>query len=292
MNALVISNISGEYTIYDTNSKKEILAKARGVFRNNKTTVKVGDIVEYTEGSPHAIITKVGKRKNDFVRPAVANIDQAFVVTSLKEPDINTNLLDRIITIFEYQNIVPILIFSKSDLLTEKELTESLEIVNYYKGIGYNTIVTSNANPLTIEDIKPFIKGKISVFAGQSGVGKSSILNVLDDTINMDTGEISKALNRGKHTTRFTKLFNICEGWLADSPGFGTMELIDMEKIDVAHSFIEFFNLSNECKYNGCLHLNEPSCRIKKAVEQKEILQSRYENYQQFIKELDTKRKW
>ena len=132
MKARVLSNISGEFAIYDLDSKTTLIAKARGVFRNNKTNVKVGDIVEYTEGDPHAIITKVEDRKNDFLRPTVANIDQAFVVTSLKEPDINTNLLDRIITIFEYQSIVPILIFSKSDLLEESEYNEAMNIVNYY----------------------------------------------------------------------------------------------------------------------------------------------------------------
>lgn len=292
MNALIICLISGEYTLYDKENNKTLIAKPRGVFRNNNTSPKVGDIVEYTEGDPHAIITKVLKRHNDFIRPSIANIDQAFIVTSLKEPDLNLNLLDRMITIFEFQEIVPILIFSKVDLLTDQELDDMNEIINYYKKIGYDTILTTTKNPLTIDDLKPYLKDKISVIAGQSGVGKSSILNIIDEKINMDTGEISKALNRGKHTTRYTKLFNVYEGWIADSPGFGTMELDSMDEVSVSHSFVEFFEASKYCKYNGCLHINEPSCNVKKDVQEKNILQSRYDNYLQFVNEVKNKRKW
>lgn len=292
MNALIICLISGEYTLYDKENNKTLIAKPRGVFRNNNTSPKVGDIVEYTQGDPHAIITKVLKRHNDFIRPSIANIDQAFIVTSLKEPDLNLNLLDRMITIFEFQEIVPILIFSKVDLLTDQELDNMNEIINYYKKIGYDTILTTTKNPLTIDDLKPYLKDKISVIAGQSGVGKSSILNIIDENINMDTGEISKALNRGKHTTRHVELIKINNGWIADTPGFGIMEFIDMEETDIAHSFVEFFELSKECKYNGCLHLNEPKCMVKSSLEMGKILPSRYENYKQFIEETKKRKKW
>ncbi len=292
MEALIICLISGEYTIYDKERNLTLVAKPRGVFRNNNTSPKVGDIVGYEEGNPHAIINKVYKRHNDFIRPSVANIDQAFVVTSLKEPDLNLNLLDRMITIFEFQEIVPVLVFSKVDLLNEEELNTTNEIINYYHKIGYDTIITSTKEPLTIEDLKPYLKDKISVIAGQSGVGKSSILNIIDENINMETGTISKALNRGKHTTRYTKLFNVYDGWIADSPGFGTMELDSMDEVSVAHSFIEFFELSHNCKYNGCLHINEPNCNVKKELEKNNILQSRYDNYLQFVSEIKNKRKW
>lgn len=292
MKALITCLISGEYTLYNKETNETLIAKARGVFRNNKTSLKVGDIVEYTNGDPHAIITKVYKRHNDFIRPAVANIDQAFIVTSVKEPDINLNLLDRMITIFEFQEITPILIFSKIDLLKDDEKEKTQEIINYYDKIGYKIVTTTTKEPLTIDDLKPFLKNKISVIAGQSGVGKSSILNIIDENINMDTGEISKALNRGKHTTRFTKLFNVYGGWIADSPGFGTMELESMDEVSISHSFIEFFELSKNCKYNGCLHINEPHCSVKKELENKNILKSRYDNYLQFVNEIKNKRKW
>ena len=168
--------------------------------------------------------------------------------------------------------------------------------VNYKMGkygIGYTTITTTTKIPLTIDDLKPYLKDKISVIAGQSGVGKSSILNIIDENIKMDTNEISKALNRGKHTTRYTKLFNVYDGWIADSPGFGTMELDSMDEVSVSHSFIEFFELSKNCKYNGCLHINEPHCNVKKALEEKKILQSRYDNYLHLVKEIkDGKQVW
>lgn len=292
MKALITCLISGEYTLYDSEQEKYILAKARGVFRNNNASPKVGDVVEYENGDPHATIIKIYERHNDFVRPAIANIDQAFIVTSVLEPAINTNLLDRMITIFEYQNITPILIFSKVDLIDESTREEIEEIIKYYSKIGYSTICTNKKDPLTIENIKPYLSGKISVIAGQSGVGKSSILNLIDESLNEQTNEISKALNRGKHTTRYTKLFYIENGWLADSPGFGTMDLFDMSEVSVSHAFVEFFEYSNDCKYNGCLHLNEPSCRVKKALEDGDIIKSRYDNYIQLVNEIKNKRKW
>lgn len=292
MKALITCLISGEYTLYDNELNKYILAKARGVFRNQNASPKVGDIVEYEAKDPYATIIKIYERHNDFVRPAIANIDQAFIVTSVLEPSINTNLLDRMITIFEYQDITPILIFSKVDLIDEKTEKEINEIIEYYSKIGYSVIRTNKQDPLSIESIKPYLANKISVVAGQSGVGKSSILNLIDESLNEQTNEISKALNRGKHTTRYTKLFNIENGWLADSPGFGTMDLFDMTETSVSHAFVEFFKYSTSCKYNGCLHLNEPSCRVKKALEDGEIIKSRYDNYIQLVNEIKNKRKW
>lgn len=293
MLALITCLISGEYTLFDKEKNEYIIAKARGIFRNQKSSPKVGDIVEYIDGNPFATITKITQRHNDFIRPAIANIDQVFIVTSVLEPEINTNLLDRMITIFEYQNITPILIFSKIDLLDSSLKKETINnIINYYNKIGYITITITHHNAITIDMIKPYLKNKVSVITGQSGVGKSSILNIIDDRINEETNEISKALNRGKHTTRYTKLYFVENGWLADSPGFGTMDLMDMDEVSISHSFIEFFEIASKCKYNGCLHLNEPSCQVKRALNEHHILQSRYDNYVQFINEIKTKRKW
>lgn len=292
MRAIITCLVSGEYTLYDKEQGITLVAKPRGIFRKDNSSPKVGDIVEYSAGNPVGLITKVMSRKNDFVRPAICNIDQAFIVTSVKEPDLNLNLLDRMIANFEYQQITPILIFSKFDLLTSIELKKVNEIIDYYEKIGYHIIRTTNRDEITIYDIKPYLENKVSVITGQSGVGKSSILNIIDETLKMDTNEISKALNRGKHTTRFTKLFFIENGWIADSPGFGSMDLIDMEPISISHSFVEFFEMSRDCKYNGCLHLNEPSCKIKNEVEKGNILKSRYTNYVQFVENVKNKRKW
>lgn len=288
----MIRIISGEYTLYDSESAQTLLAKPRGIFRNNKTTIKVGDMVHYEKEIPFSIITDVEPRKNDLVRPAICNIDQAFVVTSLKEPNLNLNLLDRFIAILEYNAILPILIFHKVDLLDETEKKDAEKIVCYYKNIGYQTLTTSTTQPTTFEGIKDYLKGKVSVFTGQSGVGKSSILNLIDSNYALQTNAISKALNRGKHTTRSTTLLSFGEGWVADSPGFGIVDLMDMNQVDLSHSFVEFFKQSVSCKYNGCLHLNEPHCAIKRAVEKQEVLLSRYENYVQISNEIKQKRKW
>ncbi|MCM1513387.1 MAG: ribosome small subunit-dependent GTPase A [Anaeroplasma bactoclasticum] len=290
--ARVIRIISGEYTLYDKEMGHTLLAKPRGIFRNNNITIKVGDMVWYEKEIPFSIITDVEARKNDLVRPAICNIDQAFVVTSLKEPNLNLNLLDRFIAILEYNSILPILIFHKVDLLNEIEKKDAEKIINYYQDIGYHTLITSTLEPTTFDIIKGYLKDKVSVFTGQSGVGKSSILNVVDANYALQTNAISKALNRGKHTTRSTTLLSFGEGWVADSPGFGIVDLMDMDQVDLSHSFIEFFQKSSFCKYNGCLHLNEPHCAIKSAVEKKEILLSRYENYLQISNEIKQKRKW
>ncbi len=292
MKAIITCLIAGEYTLYDISKKTTVVAKARGIFRNTEVTPKVGDLVEYVEGSPHAIIMDVMKRRNDFVRPAIANIDQAFIVTSIKEPNFNLNLLDKMICVFEYQNIMPILIFSKMDLLTSTDDATFMAVKDYYEKIGYQVLLTTTKEPLTTEKIKPYLKDKISIITGQSGVGKSSILNSIDNNIALATNEISKALNRGKHTTRFTKLYNLCDGWIADSPGFGMVELADMNEISISQSFVEFFALAKTCKYKGCLHINEPFCKVREAVNNGTILKSRYDNYLQFIKETKKQRKW
>ena len=270
MIAIITCLISGEYTLYDQSSNKTFVAKARGIFRNQKTSPKVGDIVEYTSGNPYATIVKILPRHSDFVRPPIANIDQAFIVTS----------------------ILPILVFSKMDLLNDNEKEEVFKKMDYYQTIGYPIIKTTTIDPLTIDKIKPYLKDKTSVITGQSGVGKSSIINLIDETIKMDTAEISKALNRGKHTTRYTKLFFVENGWLADTPGFGMVEFFDMDEVSLSHSFIEFFHFSESCKYSGCLHQNEPSCNVKRKLEEGLILKSRYENYQQFMNEIKSRRKW
>lgn len=292
MEALITCLIAGEYTLYDQETKKTFLAKARGTFRNQKISPKVGDIVTYEESSPHAIITNILPRSNDFIRPAIANIDQALIVTSIKEPDLNLYLLDKMIIQFEYQRITPILIFSKADLLTKEENEKINNIINYYQKIGYQTFITTTTNPNSIKQIIPYLASKITVITGQSGVGKSSFLNLLDENIDQTTNEISKALNRGKHTTRYTKLFPFAKGFIADCPGFGALALCDMDDVSIAQSFVEFFKLSNKCKYSGCLHQNEPNCMVKKALTNKEILPSRYENYLLFLKENKSKRKW
>lgn len=259
----IICLIAGEYTIYDTDTKKTWKGKPRGLFRLREDTLKVGDMVEYELREEQATIVELLPRKNELVRPAISNVDQAFIVFSVKEPNLNLNLLDRFLTILEYSKIPPILVFNKWDLLEKEELDTILKIQKYYESLGYK-VMTTSAKLKLVDQLSPAIAHHVSVIAGQSGVGKSSLLNVINPELGLSTNEISKALNRGKHTTRHVELLHIQNGWIADTPGFGMMDFVDMEEQDVAHSFVEFFEAGFQCKYNGCLHLNEPKCEVKK----------------------------
>lgn len=275
MEGLIIKLISGEYTCLLEN--KEIrICKPIGIFRLNKEEPKVGDKVIVEDNS----IVKLLSRKNDLIRPNVSNVDKAFIITSLVEPDLNLNLLDRLIASIEYNNIDIVLAFSKADLV--KDIKTYDNIFNYYKDLGYHTYLLPNEK----EELKLEFKDSISVLVGQSGVGKSTMLNYFCD-LNLKTDAISKALGRGKHTTRHVELLEICDGFVADTPGFGSLDL-EMDEISLAHNFREFFKC--KCKFNGCLHLNEPGCMVKEKVENKEILKSRYDNYLVFINEIRQKR--
>ena len=288
---LVIRLIAGEYKVYDLDTKIIINAKPRGVMRIKSSAPKVGDYVDFTLINENSgIIEKIEERRNDLIRPYISNIDQAFVIFSVKEPDLNLNLLDKFLVTLEYNNIKPIIVFNKWDLLNNKEIKTTKEIISYYESIGYKTIITS-CNELVLNDLKDYIKNKISVFTGQSGVGKSSLLNLIDPNLSIETNEISLALGRGKHTTRHVELLQIGDGWVADTPGFGTIDFEGMEKIDLAQNFIEFFKHSSCCKYNGCLHINEPACKVKELVNENVILKSRYDNYLVFINDLGKDKK-
>lgn len=290
-NGQIVCLIAGNYTIYDSKEKKYISSKPRGVFRIKDNAPKVGDFVDYSlTENEMGIIEKIYPRKNNLIRPSICNIDQAFIIFSVKEPDLNLNLLDKFLVTLEYHQIKPIIIFNKMDLLESKEIEEVNNIISYYQQIGYHTIKTSAISKV-IDNLKEMLTNKVSVFAGQSGVGKSSLLNVLNHHQELKTTEISHALGRGKHTTRHVELFSVNGGFVADTPGFGTIDFEDMRDIDIAQNFVDFFKVSNLCKYNGCLHLNEPQCMVKKEVENKNILASRYENYLAFIKEIRKDRK-
>lgn len=283
--------IAGEYTVFDQEKNIFVKAKPRGIFRKRNENLKVGDNVEYDISSGMPSITKVYPRINDLNRPSIANVEQAFIVFSVKEPSLNLNLLDRFLVILEYSKITPIIVFNKWDLLEDSEIKEIDEIYNYYHELGYLTLKTS-AQLLLIDQLENYINNHISVITGQSGVGKSSLLNVIEPSLNLNTNTISKALNRGKHTTRHTELLKIKDGWVADTPGFGIMDFSQMDECDIAHSFVEFFSVSRNCKYNCCLHLNEPQCEVKRLIKEGDIKLSRYENYKQFIEEIRQRKKW
>lgn len=283
LKGLVIKSISGEYTV----SCGECLytCKPRGVFRYKEENVKVGDYVDFS--SDELVIEKVYPRKNDLKRPVIANVDKAFLVFSYVEPDLNLNLLDKMISIFEYLDIEIRIIFSKKDKV--EDITKYQNIIDYYKKIGYKCYETSKTT--FDEEITRDIDNSICVLAGQSGVGKTTLLNNLDKALNLKTDLISYALGRGKHTTRHIELFKVGNGYIADAPGFGNIDFDDIDELTLSHTFIEFFKEIDNCKFKShCLHLNEPGCAIKEKVGSGEILKSRYDNYVIFMKEIKEKK--
>ena len=266
----IIKQISNDYTVKVCNNL--IVCKARGKFRNIGITPLVGDNVIFENN----YILEILPRKNELIRPSIANVDQAVIVMSTTIPAFSTDLLDRLLCIIEYNNIKPIIYISKIDLLNDDEVSSINKYIDYYKKIGYKVYTD-----LTIKEI---FKDKITVFVGQSGAGKSTLLNKLDSNFNLETGEISKALGRGKHTTRHVELHKLFDGLVADTPGFSNISFTDMTKYDIRDNFIEFNVYKTKCKFRDCMHENEQICEVKNKVDDNTIIKSRYENYLKFIK--------
>lgn len=276
----VIKLISNKWTVQVEEHYYE--CSSIGKFKYLKVSPLVGDVVEIDINNK--VITTIHPRKNELVRPPIANVDQAIILTSCKEPDFSSNLLDKMLVIIEYNNVKPIICFTKYDLL--KDTKEIDEIINYYKKVGYEVYINSD-----VEKIKSVFKGKITVLTGQTGVGKSSLLNSLKKDLNLPTGEISKALGRGRHTTRHVELLEIEDGLVADTPGFSSLDFIGMDKNDIKDNFIEFYENQDKCKYKDCLHLKEDGCYIKKMVEEGKIRSTRYDNYKKFIESVVEKKR-
>lgn len=272
----IIKLVSNDYTVLKDG--KEYVCKSRGKFRKMKLSPLVGDIVKFDQEQRY--ILEVCPRKNELVRPPVSNVDQVVIITSVKEPDLQTNLLDKLLLTVSYHQMKPIICFTKLDLLTKEEREKIKPILQYYEKIGYEVYFNTE-----LEEIASLFEGKVTAFTGQSGAGKSTLLNRLDTKLHLATGEISLALGRGRHTTRHVELLPIGNGLVADTPGFSSISFRGMKKQELKDYFIEFEKYQSECKYKDCMHDKDDHCKIKELVEDGTILKSRYENYIKFLRE-------
>lgn len=278
MQGRIIKIVSNQYTLL-TAENKRIVSLAMGKIRLG-VSPKVGDVVDYVKYDDMYCIEKVLPRKNDLIRPSIVNVDQAIVVMSCKEPDFSCTLVDRICFLLTNSNIEPIICITKMDLAIQDD--PIYEYIKDYKKSGFKVLLCSNET-LDVE-LASVLENKVTVLTGQSGVGKSTLLNSLNPTFKLNTQAISKALGRGKHTTRHVELHNVANGWVADTPGFSSLDFSKMSPYDLAISVLEFRPYLGECKFNDCKHEFEPGCAIKNAVDNKIISKIRYENYLEVLK--------
>ena len=286
INGKIIKGIGGFYYVDTENGLYE--CRARGIFRKNKITPLVGDRVSINvvdEENKKGVVEEIEERDTELVRPPIANVDKALIVFAIKNPSPNLSLLDRFIVLAEKENLEIVIVFTKVDLDTDGELLDELKDI--YEASGYKVIPVSNKLKLNIDKIKEELKGNTVVFAGPSGVGKSSLLNEVDKNFELKTGEVSDKIKRGKHTTRHAELLKLeCGGMVADTPGFSSLILDDIDESELKEYFIEF-DKYDECRFGSrCIHENEPSCAVKEAVENRAIPKKRYESYIQLLNEI------
>lgn len=287
---IIVKGIGGFY--YVNTGDKIYECKARGKFRKEKITPLVGDRVKITVHGPsgQGVIEEILDRKTELIRPPVANVDHAVVVFAVHQPEPNLSLLNRFLVLAESQEIDITICLNKTDLAWDENLCSLTDI---YRRIGYEVIMTSTKQNIGIEDLKGRLKNKITVFAGPSGVGKSSLLNSIQPNLKLQTGEVSQKIERGKHTTRHVELLALdFGGWVLDTPGFSSLHLDFIEADGLQYLFREFNDFIGACKFNGCRHLSEPDCAIKKALENHQICPSRYESYTQLYEEIMQSRRY
>ena len=281
----IIKGIGGFYYIETEKGLYE--CRARGIFRKNKITPLVGDFVKISvvdEDKKKGVVEEIQERKTELVRPPIANVNKALIVFAVKNPTPHLSLLDRFIVLAERENLEIVIILTKIDLDDDNTFEK---IKNIYEPCGYKVIGVSNLENKNIDKVKEELKDNTVVFAGPSGVGKSSLLNQIDSNFQLKTGDVSDKIKRGKHTTRHAELFELkFGGMVADTPGFSSLTLDDIEDIDLKDYFIEFEDY-DDCKFGSrCIHQNEPNCAVKEAVENGEIPKERYESYIQLLNEI------
>ena len=292
MQGKIIKGIAGFYYIYaeDGNVYE---CKAKGIFRKDNFKPLVGDNVEITvlnEEEKEGSVTSILPRRNSLIRPAVANVDQAFLIFAMENPKPNFLLLDRFLIMMEQQKSPVVICFNKKDVGEKEEMEKLYEI---YTGCGYRVVLSSTYEGEGMDEIHEILKGKTTVVAGPSGVGKSSITNCMQGEVQMETGEISKKLKRGKHTTRHSQVIPVEKNtFLVDTPGFSSLYLTDMKEEELRDYFPEFVMYEPQCRFQGCMHIHEPGCAVKKALSEGKISQQRYDNYLALYEELKEKRRY
>jgi len=293
MKGKIIRGIGGFYYIHVPQNGNVYECRAKGIFRKDNKKPLPGDWVEMAVLDEEKLVGNIEEilpRKNALIRPAVANIDQALVIFAAASPKPSLNLLDRFLLRMELQQIPSIICFNKKDL-ADDETVEKLNAA--YEGSRYPVLFVSARLDEGLDEIRSLLTGKTTTVAGPSGVGKSSLINLLQNQVEMETGEISEKIERGRHTTRHTELLWVGEDtYILDTPGFSSIAIEDLEKEDLEMYFPEMKNLSHSCRFVGCAHMSEPGCSVKEAVLEGKISRSRYENYQLFYEELKKKKKY
>lgn len=287
LEGIIIKSIAG--FCYVEAGDKVYECKPRGSFRKSGISPSAGDRVEISINGEKGVIEKIFERKNFLIRPPISNLDKLFIVSSAVVPSVNPLLIDRMTAICEHISVEPVLVFNKADLGDFGDLPD------IYKKIGYKVFVVSAETGEGVEQIKGELKSSLSAFCGNSGVGKSSLLNKLLDGVSLTTGVVSEKLGRGKHTTRTVELFKVLGGYVADTPGFSTLELIDFDlndKDELKFCFPEFSEYFGNCKFSSCTHVNEPGCAVLDAVRNGEVAQSRIESYASMYEDLKKIKPW
>ena len=291
MQGRIIRGIGGFYYVHTKAGVYE--CRAKGIFRKDNKKPVPGDEVRIAvldENAKTGSLEEILPRKNSLIRPAVANVDQAMVIFALASPKPNFNLLDRFLVMMEKQKIPSVLCFNKRDL-ADSAIVE--EVKERYRESGYPMLFISAAKQEGIEDVRKQLRGRTTTVAGPSGVGKSSLINLLQSSVRMETGAISEKIERGKHTTRHTELMWVEEDtYILDTPGFSSVDLYGIEKEGLGQLFPEIAACENSCRFSGCAHMAEPDCSVKQALEEGRISAGRYENYRLLYEELKSRRKY